>query len=291
MLQSSFTSRIGGSARVREAVVAALAEGRGVTAKIRWITTAARHRGGGYYDDAATAGRSRWIHCTPLLGGNGAVGVWMVVLVDDEAEAEAAAAAARRAREAAAAVLDPASGGDVRHGHNHDPKHPRRRANREVRGKHHGRNHYAEPELNGGGAGDAGVDADADADGDNDDDQMSLSSFAAAQRIVHDERGWPRPPTREGPLRSPPLDLRSVGSVDLGPPAPPPPQPPPPPPPLPLPRPGNRSLQSGLRNLFSKHGRDHGGSGGGGIGGGNHRRTGIIVEPGMGDNAWLGSLR
>lgn len=26
----------------------------------------------------------RWIHCTPLLGQNGAVGVWMIVLVEDE---------------------------------------------------------------------------------------------------------------------------------------------------------------------------------------------------------------
>jgi hypothetical protein len=29
-------------------------------------------------------GRSRWIHTTPLLGVNGAVGVWMIILVDDE---------------------------------------------------------------------------------------------------------------------------------------------------------------------------------------------------------------
>lgn len=33
--------------------------------------------------------RTRWIHCTPLLGSNGAVGVWMVVLVDDEEDASA----------------------------------------------------------------------------------------------------------------------------------------------------------------------------------------------------------
>ena len=57
---------------MREELIAALAEGRGVTAKIRWISRS---------DDE---GRGRWIHCTPLLGSSGNVGVWMVVLVDDE---------------------------------------------------------------------------------------------------------------------------------------------------------------------------------------------------------------
>jgi hypothetical protein len=66
--------RIGGSARVRDELTAALAEGRGVTAKVRWIS-------GRHGDDE---GRARWIHCTPLLGQNGTVGVWMVVIVDDE---------------------------------------------------------------------------------------------------------------------------------------------------------------------------------------------------------------
>jgi hypothetical protein len=35
-------------------------------------------------EDGEDEGRSRWIHCTPLLGHGGAVGVWMVVLVDEE---------------------------------------------------------------------------------------------------------------------------------------------------------------------------------------------------------------
>jgi hypothetical protein len=68
-------SRIGGSARVRDELTAALAEGRGVTAKVRWITS--RH-------DGEDEGRARWIHCTPLLGQGGTVGVWMIVIVDDE---------------------------------------------------------------------------------------------------------------------------------------------------------------------------------------------------------------
>ena len=64
--------KIGGSSRVRDELTAALAEGRGVTAKVRWVTK---------FDEE---GRNRWIHCTPLLGSNGRVGVWMVVLVDEE---------------------------------------------------------------------------------------------------------------------------------------------------------------------------------------------------------------
>jgi hypothetical protein len=71
MLQSPFLERIGGSSRVREELEHALAEGRGVTAKVRWLSKFSEGEG-----------RSRWIHCTPLLGSNGNVGVWMVVLVD-----------------------------------------------------------------------------------------------------------------------------------------------------------------------------------------------------------------
>lgn len=75
MLQSSFMDRVGGSGRTRDQVQQALAEGRGVTAKIRWISSPRRN---------AEYSRPRWIHATPLLGKNGAVGVWMVVIVDEE---------------------------------------------------------------------------------------------------------------------------------------------------------------------------------------------------------------
>jgi hypothetical protein len=65
-------SKIGGSNRVREELAAAFAEGRGVTAKVRWVTKADEE------------GRNKWIHCTPLLGTNQQIGVWMVVIVNDE---------------------------------------------------------------------------------------------------------------------------------------------------------------------------------------------------------------
>ncbi|EXJ78309.1 hypothetical protein A1O3_09470 [Capronia epimyces CBS 606.96] len=72
VLQSPFLNKIGGSSRVREELTAAFAEGRGVTAKVRWITRS---------DDQ---GKNKWIHCTPLVGNGGQVGVWMVVIVDED---------------------------------------------------------------------------------------------------------------------------------------------------------------------------------------------------------------
>jgi len=72
ILQSPFMNKIGGSSRVRDELTQALANGRGVTAKVRWITK------------LDPEGRGRWIHCTPLIGSNGLIGVWMIVLVDDE---------------------------------------------------------------------------------------------------------------------------------------------------------------------------------------------------------------
>lgn len=69
-------SRIGGSSRVRVDLAHALEVGRKVTAKIQWLSK------------TAPKSRARWIHCTPLLGVNDAIGVWMVILVDDDDEAE-----------------------------------------------------------------------------------------------------------------------------------------------------------------------------------------------------------
>ena len=44
-----------------------------MTAKVRWLT-----RG-----DSDTGGQPRWIHCTPLQGPNGKIGIWMIILVDE----------------------------------------------------------------------------------------------------------------------------------------------------------------------------------------------------------------
>ena len=63
---------VGGSTRVRDDLSHALEVGRKVTAKVQWLSKGSRKS------------RARWIHCTPLLGINDVVGVWMVILVDDE---------------------------------------------------------------------------------------------------------------------------------------------------------------------------------------------------------------
>lgn len=80
ILQSPFMSRIGGPQSIRDAVSQAFKDGDGITTKVQWL---ARPMPSGLTPSLAQ-GRSRWIHATPLLGVNGAVGVWMVILVDDE---------------------------------------------------------------------------------------------------------------------------------------------------------------------------------------------------------------
>ncbi|KAJ6096557.1 PAS-associated C-terminal [Penicillium sp. IBT 16267x] len=74
MLQSSFLSRIGDIGEKKDTIVQAMMEGRSVTARIKWVTRFREN------------GRHRWIHCTPLLANNGEVGVWMIVIMDDEEE-------------------------------------------------------------------------------------------------------------------------------------------------------------------------------------------------------------
>jgi hypothetical protein len=87
---------------VRASVGNALADGtRGVTAKIRWLSRAIPD-----LDESYEEGRPRWIHCTPLLGQSGAVGVWMVVLIDEDRNGPA-----RRFRQA------PPIANDVRSNH------------------------------------------------------------------------------------------------------------------------------------------------------------------------------
>lgn len=72
MLQSSFLSRIGGPADIRDELLHAMMSGRSVTARMKWVNR--------YKPD----GRDRWVHCTHLLANNGEIGVWMVVIVDEE---------------------------------------------------------------------------------------------------------------------------------------------------------------------------------------------------------------
>lgn len=112
MLQSHFMSRIGGSRRIHEQLEHAFAEGHCVTATVKWISAGSALRNvasagtipdsasgasgstgstgaamsGNGHESIGQEGRRRWIHCTPLLGANGHVGVWIVVIVDDDGE-------------------------------------------------------------------------------------------------------------------------------------------------------------------------------------------------------------
>ncbi|KAF2858525.1 hypothetical protein K470DRAFT_251119 [Piedraia hortae CBS 480.64] len=75
ILQSPFLSRIGGSDSVRTSLSDAFTQGRGITAKVKWLT---RPRPG------SSGMKHRWIRCVPLLNAAGVVGVWIIIVVDDD---------------------------------------------------------------------------------------------------------------------------------------------------------------------------------------------------------------
>ncbi|PPJ56411.1 hypothetical protein CBER1_00747 [Cercospora berteroae] len=76
LIQTKFLDRIGGPVSVREGLLDALTRGTGVTAKVNWLTSNSSVEMEG--------GRTRWLHCTPLFGSDDRVGVWMVVVCEDE---------------------------------------------------------------------------------------------------------------------------------------------------------------------------------------------------------------
>lgn len=79
LVQSPLMDHIGGAATLRQQIEQAMVRGQSVTAKVRWLSSA-----GVKNPSVQSQSRSRWIHATPLLGRNGEVGVWMVVLVEEE---------------------------------------------------------------------------------------------------------------------------------------------------------------------------------------------------------------
>lgn len=81
LLQTKFLDRVGGPSHVREGILDALSHGTSVTAKISWLTHSAAPGNG---VQGSMEGKPRWIHCTPLLGSDEKVGVWMVVMVEHE---------------------------------------------------------------------------------------------------------------------------------------------------------------------------------------------------------------
>lgn len=85
LLQTKFLDRIGGPAHVREGILDALSHSTPVTAKVSWITNAVGADEAKSQQSAGpVSGKPRWIHCTPLLGSDEKVGVWMIVMVEKE---------------------------------------------------------------------------------------------------------------------------------------------------------------------------------------------------------------
>ncbi|KAF3914899.1 hypothetical protein ABW20_dc0107121 [Dactylellina cionopaga] len=80
ILQSPLMSKIGGADRVREELENALHHARGITVKVRWLSKLEEQKS----EKTEFLGRERWLHCTPLFDSNSAVGVWMIVIVDED---------------------------------------------------------------------------------------------------------------------------------------------------------------------------------------------------------------
>lgn len=72
LVQSRFMDRVGGPQHIREGLLDALTHGVGVTARISWLMHSVRA------NRNSTQGKPRWVHCTPLLGSDKNVGVWMI---------------------------------------------------------------------------------------------------------------------------------------------------------------------------------------------------------------------
>jgi len=96
LCQSKLEDHIGGPEHIRDSLMEALAQGIGVTAKVSWLTRVSRpgtRSDTPMVDDGASIatadldiieGKARWIHCTPLTGSDGKVGVIMIVMVDKQ---------------------------------------------------------------------------------------------------------------------------------------------------------------------------------------------------------------
>ena len=92
LLQTPFLSRIGGPSHVRDGLLEAFESGESVTAKVTWLPQGRSEDAASDYSrpgsrsgrGAADGGRTRYISCTPLLGSDDQVGVWMVIMVENE---------------------------------------------------------------------------------------------------------------------------------------------------------------------------------------------------------------
>lgn len=83
MLRTHLFTKLGGPSQTISALEEAFKDGASVTAKVLWLpkNTTAGERGRG-----PAEAKSRYIRCTPLLGSDDRVGVWMVILVPVDSE-------------------------------------------------------------------------------------------------------------------------------------------------------------------------------------------------------------
>jgi len=81
LLRTHLFSKLGGSSQTISSLEDAFRDGAAVTAKVLWLPknvhTGERGRG-------PAEVKPRWIRCTPLLGSDDRVGVWMVIIVPVE---------------------------------------------------------------------------------------------------------------------------------------------------------------------------------------------------------------
>ena len=112
--RTSFLNRIRGPRHVRQSIQSALCYGNSFTAKISWLPDAVSSTTDANWSTATeavtepqhgspqhsniSARRTRelrskplWIHCTPLLGSERKVGIWMVVMVKSDGFADSSA--------------------------------------------------------------------------------------------------------------------------------------------------------------------------------------------------------
>ncbi|CAG8980938.1 hypothetical protein HYALB_00003797 [Hymenoscyphus albidus] len=78
ILRTHLFSKLGGPAQTINALQDAFRDGASVTAKVLWLPKNERGR--------SAAEKPRWIRCTPLLGSDDRVGVWMIILIPVETQ-------------------------------------------------------------------------------------------------------------------------------------------------------------------------------------------------------------
>ncbi|KAL8926487.1 MAG: hypothetical protein Q9172_001790 [Xanthocarpia lactea] len=116
LLQAPFLSRIGGPGHVRAGLSEALESDESITAKITWLPQGRSDIDGSLAsrpgsinedrqnpnnnssNDGNTGARTRYISCTPLFGSDDRVGVWVVVMVENESVTGSLARSATLAR-------------------------------------------------------------------------------------------------------------------------------------------------------------------------------------------------